>query len=128
MNAVVGANHHRSRAAASPGTQGSDGGNVDDTQKRLGLLEKAVTEIRAILPFLATKEDVQNVRAELGAQIQSVKGELGVQIQAVEGRLGKEIQSVRADMNATETRILRWMVTTAITCAALAFSIAKFVH
>jgi hypothetical protein len=134
---------------------------VDDTQTRLGLLEKAVTEIRAILPFLATKEDLQNLKAELGGQIQSVegkfgkesqsvkgelgvqlqsvegtlgkeiqsvKGELGAQIQAVEGTLGKDIQSVRADMNAMETRILKWMVTTTIACAALAFSIAKFVH
>ena len=31
-------------------------------------------------------------------------------------------------MNSMETRMIRWMIGTALSTAALAFSIAKFVH
>jgi hypothetical protein len=81
---------------------------MDDFSKRLGAVEVGVAEMRAQLPHLATKADVQAVRVEIG----DVRVEVG---------------AVRSDMNAMETRLIRWMVGTVISTAAMAFTIAKYV-
>jgi hypothetical protein len=88
---------------------GSGGGDVEDILKRLSNVEAHVSELRtqvsailAIIPHLATKADVADVRAELG--------------------------QLKADVAAVETRIIKWIVATMLASAALAFTIAKFVH
>ena len=127
MNGVVGSNRLRSRAAASLDTSESDGGNVDDILKRLGLLETSVAEIRAVVPHLATKADLNALKTELKDEIHCARGEtqsVRTEVQVVRG----EINLLRADMNSMETRMIKWMIGTAISTAALAFSAAKFVH
>jgi hypothetical protein len=86
------------RAAGS----GSGGGDVEDILKRLGNVETHVSQltsqvsaILAIIPHLATKADIADVKA---------------------------------DMAAVETAIIKWIVATVLASAALAFTIAKFVH
>jgi hypothetical protein len=113
MNAVVGSNHVRSKAAASLGTACSDGGNVDEILKRLGALEIQVAEIRAVLPTLATKEEVQAVRTH----VETVRTE----VQATRAELKGDILSV-------ETRMIRWFIGTAVAIAAAAFAAAKLVN
>jgi hypothetical protein len=88
---------------------GSGGGGVEDILKRLGNVESHVSELRsqvsailAIIPHLATKADVADVRAAVG--------------------------HVKADVAAVETAIIKWIVATVLATAALAFTIAKFVH
>jgi hypothetical protein len=78
------------------------GGDVEDILKRLGNVETHVAELRsqvsailAIIPHLATKADVADVKA---------------------------------DVAAVETVIIKWIVATVLASAALAFTIAKFVH
>jgi hypothetical protein len=92
----------RSTVSNSSVGSGSGGGDVDDILKRLGNVETHVSELRsqvsailAIIPHLATKADVAEVKA---------------------------------DVAAVETVIIKWIVATMLTSAALAFAIAKFVH
>ena len=82
---------------------------MEDILKRLGSVETHVSELRsqvsailAIIPHLATKADVADVRTEVG--------------------------QVKADVAAVETAIIKWIVATVLASAALAFTIAKFVH
>jgi hypothetical protein len=82
---------------------------VEDILKRLGNVEIHVSELRsqvsavlAIIPHLATKADVAEVRAAVG--------------------------EVKTDAAARETAIIKWIVATVLASAGLAFTIAKFVH
>jgi hypothetical protein len=108
MGNVVG---YRARSTVSNSSvgSGSGGGDVDDILKRLGNVETHVSELRsqvsailAIIPHLATKADVADVRAGVG--------------------------QVKADVAAVETAIIKWIVATVLASAALTFTIAKFVH
>jgi hypothetical protein len=99
----------RSTVSNSSAGSGSGGGDVEDILKRLGNVETHVSELRsqvsailAIIPHLATKADVADVRVAVG--------------------------QVKADVAAVETAIIKWIVATVLTSAVLAFTIAKFVH
>ena len=101
MGNVVGYGTRSTVSNSSVGS-GSGGGDVDDILKRLGNVEAHVSELRsqvsailAIIPHLATKADVADVKA---------------------------------DVAAVETEIIKWIVATVLASAALAFTIAKFVH
>ena len=108
MGNVVGYSPRNTVSNSSAGS-GSGGGDVDDILKRLGNVETHVSELRsqvsailAIIPHLATKADVADVRTAVG--------------------------QVKADVAAVETAIVKWIVATVLASAALAFTIAKFVH
>ena len=82
---------------------------MEDILRRLGNVETHVSELRsqvsailAIIPHLATKADVADVRTAVG--------------------------QLEPDIAAAETAIIKWIVATVLTSAALAFTIAKFVH
>src|ERR1700737_2255677 len=101
MGNVVGYSPRSTVSNSSVGS-GSGGGDVEDILKRLGNVEAHVSELRsqvsailAIIPHLATKADVADVKA---------------------------------DVAAVETTIIKWIVATVLASAALAFTIAKFVH
>jgi hypothetical protein len=108
MGNVVGYSPRSTVSNSSVGS-GSGGGDVEDILKRLGNVETDVSELRsqvsailAVIPHLATKADVADVRAAVG--------------------------QVKADVAAVETAIIKWIVATVLASAALAFTIAKFVH
>ena len=94
MGNVAGYNRRGTIANAAAGS-GSGGGNVEDILKRLGNVESQVSGILAIIPHLATKADIADVKA---------------------------------DVAAVETAIIKWIIATVLASAALAFTIAKFVH
>ena len=105
MNNVVGYNSRNTVSNSSVGS-GSGGGDVEDILRRLGNVATLVSELRAqvsailaIIPHLATKAD-----------------------------LADAVGSLKADVAAAETAIIKWIVATMLTSAALAFTIAKFVH
>ena len=110
MGNVVGYNSRSTVSNSSVGSgSGGGGGGVEDILKRLGNVETHVSELRsqvsailAIIPHLATKADVADVRAAVG--------------------------QVKADVAAVETAIIKWIVATVLASAALAFAIARFVH
>jgi hypothetical protein len=109
MNRVVESDRYAARrGVASSAVGGSGGGSVDDILKRLGAVELSLGDVRAqvsaitaVIPHLATKADVHDTRAG--------------------------IQGVRADVNAMETRIIKWIVGTGIASATLASAIASVV-
>jgi len=101
----------RVRAAKS----NNGGGGMDDVLKRLGAVESIVLEIRtqvgAILPHLATKTEVSDLRTE-------VRG-----IAAILPHL-----ATKADVNAIENATIKWTIATIIATAGLTIAIVKFVH
>ena len=108
MGNVVGYSPRNPVSNSSAGS-GSGGGDVEDILKRLGNVETHVSELRsqvsailAIIPHLATKADVADVRAGVG--------------------------QVKADLAAVQTVIIKWIVAAMLASSALAFTIAKFVH
>ena len=87
---------------------------MEDILKRLGNVETHVSELRsqvsailAIIPHLATKADVADI-PHLATKA--------------------DIADVKADVAAAEAAIIKWIVATVLASAALAFTIAKFVH
>jgi len=58
--------------------------------------------------------DINTLRVEMRAEMGTVRAEMGTLRAEVNGRL-----------EALETKIMRWFVATALSCAALAFSAAK---
>jgi hypothetical protein len=88
---------------------GSGGGDMEDVLRRLGALEKDVSEIKidcagiaAQLPYMAAKADVMAIKAD--------------------------VMAIRGEVSDAKTSIIQWVVATTIAVAALAFAIAKFVH
>lgn len=82
---------------------------MEDILKRLGSVESGVSELRsqvspilAVIPHLATKADVTDVRAAVG--------------------------ECKTELASRETSIIKWIVATVLASAGLAFTIAKFVH
>ncbi len=113
------------------GASGGRGGGMDDILKRLGVVESSVAEIRvqvsaivAVMPHLATKADIGEVRCE----ISSLRADMQAEIGALRTDTKAEAGCLRAEINALETRIIKWIIATVIATAGLAFSIAKFVH
>ncbi len=98
---------------------------MDDILKRLGNVETLVSELRSqvtailtVIPHLATKADVADVRSAVGA-VEAVIPQLATKA---------DVAAVKADVAAIETAIIKWIIATTLTSAALAFAIAKFVH
>ena len=59
----------------------------DDHEQRLRAVEQAVATIQALIPTLATKEDLERFRGEAKA----------------------DNEALRADMHRMETRLIKWM-------------------
>src|SRR5579872_4975106 len=100
MGHVVG--HSRGTVSDSSVGSGSGGGDVEDILKRLGNVESHVSELRsqvsailAIIPHLATKTDVADVKATTGE---------------VKGDLASAVGQLKADIAAVETAIIKWIV------------------
>jgi hypothetical protein len=177
--------YSRRRPCGAPADD--DGGNVEDVLKRLGAVEldmkTQLSALAAVMPHLATKSDIGDLKAELSSSVGSLRAEMTSEIGSLraemtseigslraemtseigslraemtgeigslraemtgeisslraemKGEIGAlraeskgEIGSLRADLGGLETRIIKWMIATALTSAGLAFSIAKFVH
>jgi hypothetical protein len=118
------------------GKSNSSGGGMDDILKRLGAVESTVSEIRsqvsgisAILPHLATKADVTAVRVEVSELRTEVGGIAAVMPHlATKADLNTAIGGVRADIRASETAIVKWIIGIIIAAAGLAFTIGKYGH
>ena len=98
---------------------------MEDSLKRLGQVGTRGSELRSqgtailtVSPPLATKADVADVRSAVGA-VEAVIPQLATKA---------DVAAVKADVAAIETAIIKWIIATTLTSAALAFAIAKFVH
>ena len=122
---------------------------MEDILKRLGNVESDVSELKsevrgilAIVPHLATKADVMDVRtavADLRGEMNELRGEMKSGLSEVRAELAAGLGSVRsemaagfgaikAEMAARETAFLKWIIATVLTSVGLAFTVAKFVH
>ena len=81
---------------------------MDDILRRLSIVESSVTQVREDL--IAVKADVTELRVDVSA------------IKATLPHL-----ATKAELSTMETRIVRWIVGTAIAVASVSFAIAKFV-
>jgi hypothetical protein len=89
---------------------GSGGGHVEDILKRLGNVESDVSELKsevrgvlAIVPHLATKADVMDVRtavADLRGEMNELRGEMKSGLSEVRAEMAAGLGSVRAEMAA----------------------------
>lgn len=136
-----------SRAVARK--SGGSGGDMDDVLKRLGAVEASLSACRvqvggiaAGISYLATKDEIREIRGDINGIAANIphlasKSELSAVVAtiphlATSADLKAGIGSLRAGISAMETRIIKWMIATALTsvglAAGLAFSLAKFVH
>jgi archaellum component FlaC len=89
------------------------------TKDELNRLQAQVGGIAATIPYLATNEALNEIKATLPSL-------------ATKADVKADILTLRADMYAMETKIIKWMIATTLTsvglATGLAFSIAKLVH
>lgn len=100
---------------------------MDDVLRRLGSLEKDVSAIKTdvagivtLLPHLATKTDVAGIATLLPHM--AAKADVAGIVTLLPH------MATKADVSDAKTSIVQWIVGTMIAVAALAFTIAKFVH
>jgi hypothetical protein len=119
--------NHPGRDSRADRDSGGGGGDVEDILRRLGAVETSVSELKsqlsgilAILPHLATKADVADVRTDV-ADVRTDVANVKADVAQLRGEMG-------AGISGLETRIIKWIVATLLTSTGLAFTIAKFVH
>jgi hypothetical protein len=113
MATVIDTDRLHGKAASSRSSTGNGGGTMDDILKRLGNVESSVAAIRvdvgainAILPHLATQANLH----------------------AVEKTLTEKICRVETSVKALESSIIKWLIGTVISTAAVAFAFAKYIN
>ena len=121
MASMSDTNRFRSRAAASQ-TTGSGGGSVDETQRRLGVIEATLAEIKATLPFLATKEELKELRGHVQA-IEVYLPHFATKVDIA--NVKADIANVKTDIANLHTAMIKWVVGTMIGCAAASYSVAR---
>ena len=110
---------------------GSGGGDVEDILQRLGSVETQVGAILAVMPHLATKADVVEMKADIANVHLAMKADIAsvhLAMKADVADVRVAVAQVKTDVAAIETKIIKWIIATTLASAALAFSIAKFVH
>jgi hypothetical protein len=122
MSAVIDTAPVRGRAPAHKSNE--SGGDMDDVLKRLCALESLasatradVSAIKAVLPHLATKEDIGLIKAESNG--------VRAEINAVNSGLKTDIGDLRAAIAEAETRMTRWMVGALFLATSAAVGLAK---
>jgi hypothetical protein len=59
---------------------------------------------------LATKADVETLRAEMRTEFASVRGEMRTEFAGVRGEMREGFALVRAEMHADRVSLLKWMI------------------
>jgi hypothetical protein len=75
---------------------------MHEVKSTLGRLEPLIVSIHAQMPYLATKAELERVRADLEIKIEAVRGSLEARIEAVRGSLEARIEAVQGSL---ETKI-----------------------
>ena len=111
---------------------------MEDILKRLGNVESDVSELKsevrgilAIVPHLATKADVMDVRtavADLRGEMNELRGEIKSGLSELRAEMAAGFGAIKTEMAARETAFLKWIIATVLTSVGLAFTVAKFVH
>ena len=107
---------------------------MDDTQKRLGIIETALAEIKVFLTNLATnvatnvatKAELEQLRGEV-REIKAVLPHLATKadLEAVKASVKVDIEAVKTDVANLHTAMIKWMVGTMLGGTAAAYSVAR---
>lgn len=114
---------------------------MDDILKRLGNVEISVSELKSqvssilgVIPHLATKADVAELRTSVGADVAAVRTSVR-SIEALIPQLATKADvaviptlATKVDVASLKAAIIKWIIATTLATASLAFAIAKFVH
>ena len=106
-------------------------------------LDVRMARMEGALPYLATKEDISDLRDELRSEIGALGSELQGEIGALGSRVDGEIGSLRGEMgkmrgeigelrgeigqNRVEIKSLRWTMTWAISLLGVGLGVLMFV-
>jgi hypothetical protein len=108
---------------------------MDDVMKRLGVLERDMSDLKvqvgsiaAQLPHLATKAEIGDLKAMTSAEIGGLRAMTSAEIGGLRATTSAEIGDLRAAISEAKTSIVQWVVGTTIAAAGIAFAIAKLVH
>ena len=99
---------------------------MDDTQKRLGIIETTLAEIKAFLANVATKTELEQLRGEV-REIKAVLPHLATKadLEAVKASVKVDIEAVKTHVANLHTAMIRWMVGTMLGGTAAAYSVAR---
>ena len=98
--------------------------NIGVIGNEIGHLRSDVNELKEEMKTVnKTLGELRNGQTRLEGDIATVRAEMAT-IRAEMGTLGKQID---AHIAALETKIIKWVLGTGISCAGLAFTFAKFV-
>ena len=95
-------------------------------------LDVRMARLEGALPYLATKEDISDLRGELRSEI----GALGSRVDGEIGKLRKEMGEMRGEIgelrgeigqNRVEIKSLRWTMTWAISLMGVGLGVLMFV-
>jgi uncharacterized protein YoxC len=134
-----------------PGKSNGGGGGMEGVLKRLDAVESTVLKIKsqvdgitAILPQLATKDDVTGVRVEVSdvrgevgkivaiTTYLATKADLSAAVGGLKADLSEQIGSLRAELTeklgSLENRLVKWTIGIIIAVSGLAFTIGKYGH
>lgn len=156
MDRFIDSQRFRDRCDVLRGFGGEGRGMVsENVEARLSAVEKSCAEFKAVLPHLATKEDVATLKMELGARINTVEAKVGtldVKIDALNTRVTEllphlatkadvvevkgDVVAVRGELAAVEGRLatamgrmesalIKWIIGTALAAVALALGVAR---
>jgi hypothetical protein len=109
---------------------------MDDFSRRMDRVETDVMDMKpqvasvlALIPHLATKTELANVKAELKTDIAVIRGELA-EVRAVIPHLATsaDVEGVVTNLAKLESAMIKWVVATGLTSTGLACTIVKFLH
>lgn len=111
---------HRRIKAIEERLEGGGGPPHNGDMERLAKLE-------AIIPTLATKEDVMKLRGETKEGLESVRGTVALGVEAVRGDMKISAEATRAEIHKASSEIFKWIVVTALGLGAAAITVGTFV-
>jgi hypothetical protein len=93
----------------------------------LAIIRDTVNQLKAVFPTLATQAEVGEIAAVIPTlATKAAVGEIAAVIPHLATKA--DLHELRTLIVAQEAKFLRWFVGAVVTVAALAFSIARFVH
>ncbi len=92
-------------------------------------LDVRMARLEGALPFLATKEDISELRGEMRSETGALRSELQSEIGALGSKIDGEIGKMRGEMGEMrgEIKSLRWTMTWTISLLGVGLGVLMFV-
>lgn len=105
--------------------KGGDGGDNGGMENRLRAVENSIIRIDAVLPTLATKEDLHKAVGDVRADLHKAVGDLRSELHKAIGDVRSEL---RKDMNEQTWKFVTFVTSVCIALTAAVYFIARNVH